>query len=91
MWRTDKPENIGSYIVIIPEIIGPIQDPFPQRVTGSVTKAWFDGERFNLLQRGFMHNYSSSCEVGQCVWTFDPDIFYNGWGENGPCLIAKEK
>lgn len=90
MWRVDKPETIGNYIIIIPEIIGPIQDPFPQRVTGSLTRAWFDGERFSLMQRGFMHNYPSSCEVGQCVWTPDPIIAFNGFDSNGPILEVEK-
>ena len=88
-WRTDKPDTIGNYIVIIPEVIGPIQD-FPQRITGTVTRAWFNGDRFELMQRGFMHNYPSGCEVGQCVWTPDPIIEFSGFGSDGPILEVME-
>ena len=92
IWRTDKPDTIGDYIVIIPEVISPIGEfSFPQKITGAVTRAWFDGERFNFMKRGFYtHIYDAGCEVGQCVWTPDPIIEFSGFGPDGPILEVRE-
>lgn len=82
MWRTDKPENIGDYIILVPEVIGPITD-FPQRVSGSISYAWFDGEVF-IMSAG-VH-----VQVGFCAWTKRPGLLFTGFGIDGPQLEVLE-
>lgn len=81
-WKTDKPEAIGTYIILIPEIIKPLQD-FPQKLTAAVSLAWFDGEVF-IRSTGIYY------KVGEVAWTVKPTVFVDGFGDNGPILRIEE-
>lgn len=78
VWRNDKPESIGDYIVLVPEITGPISN-FPCSVSCSVSRAWFDGERFNLMEKALNKTSSSPIEVGMCLWMLTPTVTLSGY------------
>lgn len=82
MWRTDKPETIGNYIIFVPEIIGPVKEG-PQEVSGFVARAWFDGNSF-IQATGIQYN------VGECAWTPRPDLVLIGSCSQEPVLEVRE-
>ena len=81
IWRKDKPETMGEYIILLPTFFSP-QDPNTERpgCICSVYKATFDGNLFSYRDiTGLTQSWDGYAEVGQCIWTPMPKVF----AENG--------
>ena len=86
IWNKEKPLTIGEYVIVVPAFTSPQNPEWNDRpsCTCSVHKAWFDGEKFTFQDVvGLTKTWDGHIKAGQCLWTYMPEVFMNGWDDNG--------
>lgn len=94
IWRKDKPEIIGEYVIIVPAFTSPQNPEWNDRpsCTCSVYKAWFDGQRFIYQDVvGLTKSWDNSIEPGKCLWAPMPEVFMDGWNDDGINISWREQ
>ena len=86
-WQSCEPENVGSYIILIPAIIGPVEC-LHEKLTCEVKKAWFDGKAF-VYDR-------NTIKPGWCLWIKEPEVYIDSYMEDSklgwiPYIFTEER